>query len=346
MKRRRVSALDVAKRAGVSRTTVSFVLNNSPGKIISEVTRQKVLQAAKELDYRPNETARNLALTKRHSIGLFICHTHSFFSDAYIISLIEGMSKVLNRYRFQLVLQPIKLTQADYLSLAKQDRVDGVILINTHDDDRGLAEIVRAGFPLTVIGTLSDPGISQVDIDNHAAAREVTGYLIELGHRRIAKIAHAAPVYYAARERLAGYREALQNAGLQPRQEWIKTGDFTEESGYEAMEELLYSAPRPTAVFAGNDVIAYGAVKAVKDAGLDIPGDISIVGFDDDFLSRYLNPPLTTMSLPAPSLGAEAARLLINRLLGRGEPETSRVVLSAHLAVRQSCQPLGTAEMS
>ncbi len=338
MGKKRVSALDVAERAGVSRTTVSFILNNTPGKIISETTRQRVLKAVAELDYRPNEVARNLALTRHHSIGLFICHTDSVFSDAYIISLIEGMSKILNKHRFQLVLQPLKLRQGDYLSLAERDDVEGIILLNTHDKDEGLAEIIKTGFPLVVIGTLSDKSVFQVDIDNYAAARQVMSYLIGLGHQRIAMISHAPRVYYAARNRFRGYEDTLDEAGLEYRE--VRIANFSEESGYRAMEELLALKDRPTAVFAGNDMIACGAIQAIKDEGLNIPDDLSIAGFDDDFLSRYLNPPLTTMSLPAPSLGAEAARLLINRLTGRGFPEKRQLLLSPHLSVRQSCREL------
>jgi LacI family transcriptional regulator len=339
MKKRESSAIDVAKKAGVSRTTVSFVLNNTPGKIISEATRQKVLRAAEELEYIPNETARNLAMTRHHSIGLFICHTHSVFSDAYIISLIEGMSKILNKHRFQLILQPLKLTQSDYLSLAKQDNVDGVILLNTHDNDEGLTEIVQSGFPLVVIGSLSNRNILQVDIENYSAARAVTQYLISLGHKKIGMIAHAAQVYYASRERIRGYKETLRDTGLEYRDEWVKIGDFSEESGYKTMAEILSLPDRPSAVFTGNDMIAYGAVKAIKDSGMDIPEDMSIAGFDDDFLSRYLNPPLTTMSLPAASLGAESARQLISKITGREIPE-KQIILSPHLTVRQSCRPL------
>jgi DNA-binding LacI/PurR family transcriptional regulator len=133
-----------------------------------------------------------------------------------------------------------------------------------------------------------------------------------------------------------GYRQALEKKGIALPEGYIQQGDFTEESGYAAMQALLSAKDRPTAVFAGNDVIAYGAMKAIKDAGLEIPRDISIVGFDDDFLSRFLNPPLTTVSLPAATLGATAARILIQQL--RGDPPLQRsVILSTFLAKRQSC---------
>ncbi len=342
MKQKRVSSEEVAKKAGVSRTTVSFVLNNTPGKQISEKTRQRVLHAASSLNYVPNSEARNLAMIRHQSIGLFISHTHSVFSDAFIIRLIEGMVQVLNKNRFRLVLQPLKQAHTDYLELSRKDNIDGIVFLNTHDHDAGLAEFIESGFPLVVIGSLSNKDICQIDIDNYSAAREVVNYLVAQEHKEIAMIVHAPLVYYAAFDRLRGYREALKEAAIDYRKELVKIADYSEESGYQAMQELL-SLPRlPSAVFAGNDIIAYGAIKAIRDSGLNIPDDISIAGFDDDFLSRYLNPPLTTMSLPAAGLGAEAARLLINQLQNKQVQKPCQIILPTHFSIRDTCKRAGT----
>ncbi|MGA2615099.1 MAG: LacI family DNA-binding transcriptional regulator [Spirochaetia bacterium] len=339
MAERKATSADVANRAGVSRTTVSFVLNNTPGKNIPDGTRRKVLEAARELGFVPNEKARDVAMIKHHSIGFFIPHAGYISSDAYIIRVIEGMTPVLNKNRFQLVLQPLKLQEKDYMSRARQDSVDGIILMNTHDDDKGLAELITARFPLVVIGTISHPDVLQIDIDNRSAARSAVEYLVSLGHRDVAMILHAPSSYYAARDRFEGYRAALESAGCVVRKGWVRSADLTEESGYKAMVEILTEEKRPTAVFAGNDVVAYGAMQAIKDAGLGIPADISIVGFDDDLPSRYVNPPLTTVTNPAPSLGAEAARLLIGVLRGHAALEPAPP-LPMLLAVRDSCRPL------
>lgn len=331
---KKTSALDVARRAGVSRTTVSFVLNNAPGKLIPEETRQRVLRAAHDLDYRPDELARKLAMTKHHAVGLYICHTHFFYSDAYIIRFVEGMASILNRYRFQLIIQSLRIDQSPYLAMARADGLEGIILINTHGDDQGLSHLVRSGFPLVVIGKIGEAKVPQVDIDNRGAARSMVAHLADLGHRDIAMITHAPLLYYAARERRDGYRQVLQERGLPEREEWVRTGDFSEESGFTEMKRLLALSHRPTAVFAGNDVVAFGAMKAIKDAGLRIPDDISLAGFDDDFLSRYLNPPLTTVSLPAPSLGARAATLLV-QLIAHELPATGRqLVLPTRISIR------------
>ena len=337
-KKKNVSALDVAKRCGVSRTTVSFVLNNAPGKKISEETRQKVLKAVKELNYKPNTQARNLAMTRHYSIGVFICHSQSVFSDAFIPRVIEGIAQKLNRYRIQLIVQPVKLKQSNYFSIAKEESIDGIILMNTHDEDEGLRELLERKFPVVVIGAVSDPRVVQVDIDNRESAKKAVDYLVELGHRRIGIITHASTVYYAARDRLNGYYDALRDAGIEIDESLIKYGNFTEESGYNSAAELLDLPEPPQAIFAGNDVIAYGAIKAIKDRGLSIPEDISIVGFDDDYLSRYLNPPLTTVSVPASGLGSEAAMVLMKIISGKMKSGGRRIILPAYFSERGSCR--------
>jgi LacI family transcriptional regulator len=230
-------------------------------------------------------------MIKHHTVGFFIPHAGCISSDAYIIRVIEGMTPVLNKNRFQLVLQPLKLQKMDYLSRARQDGLDGIILMNAHDDDKGLVELIATRFPLVVIGTISHPGVFQIDIDNRSVAKGAVEYLISLGRRDIGMILHAPGSYYAAR-----YRSAMEGAQCALQKSWIRNADLTEASGYMAMAEILEEEKRLTAMFASNDVVAYGAMRAIKDAGLAIPGDISIVGFDDDLPSRYVNPSLTTVA--------------------------------------------------
>lgn len=334
---KKVSSEDVARKAGVSRTTVSFVLNNTPGKNISEETRERVLEVARELAYVPNEQARSIAMIKHHSIGFFVPHTGYLSSDAYVLRVIEGMIPVLNKNRFRLVMQPLKLEQQNYLQLARKDNIDGIILMNTHDGDKGLAEVIEAQFPLVVIGTISNQEVRQIDINNRLAAAAAVDYLIGLGHRDIGMIVQGPLSYFAARDRFEGFQSAMAAAGLGVRERWVREADLSEESGHRAMTEILAGRARPSAVFCGNDVVAYGAMQAIADAGLSIPDDISLVGFDDDRLSRYVNPPLTTMATPATGLGAEAARTLINLLSGL-EPPDSKARLRTSLSLRNSCR--------
>jgi LacI family transcriptional regulator len=342
MGKRRVSAEDVAQAAGVSRTTVSFVLNNTPGKSITEGTRQRVLEAASRLGYIPNEDARRLARIRSRTIGLFICHSQFVYSDVFITRVLEGMSQAANRYRARLVVQPVSLRDTDYREIAHRDRADGIILINAHDEDPALLALARDGFPTVSMDLMEDVPIDQVYVDNVAAAREITEYLIGLGHRRIGMIVHAPPVFISARRRLEGYRSALGKAGFSYDPALVRHADFSEESGFLQMQDLLRSGTHPTAVFAGNDVVAYGALQAAYQANLSVPEEISIAGFDDDYMSRFLNPPLTTMVLPAAGHGSAAVEALMNRLERHpDDPPGSplRRLLRSHISVRESCAP-------
>lgn len=340
MKKQGVSAADVAKLAGVSRTTVSFVLNNTPGKIIPEETRTRVLDAARELNYTPDEAAQRVAKASKMTVGFIISHSSSVYSDAYIIRLIEGMAPVFNKRRCELVLLPVKPGRSSYMNRVREIGLDGVLVTNTHENDPGISEICNAGIPMVVIGTVNEPKANQIDVENESAARIVAEYLIGLGHRRIGMIVHAPLSYYAAHARLAGFNAAMSEAGLPVDQTLVRIADLSEESGYRAMNELLDLRDPPKAVFAGNDAIAYGAIQAIYDRGLKIPQDISIAGFDDDFPSRYMYPPLTTMSLPAPILGERAATMILDLVEGTKIVE-KRVLMPTSLAVRQSCAPAG-----
>ncbi len=343
MKKQLVSATDVAKLAGVSRTTVSFILNNTPGKHISEATRQRVLQAVEALEYVPDEDAVSIAKRTHYSVGFFISHSSSIFTDAYIIRLIDGIATVFNKNRCRLALQPLRQSQTNYLEIVKSKELDGIILMNTHTDDPGIHELEQAGIPLVVIGSIEGLTVPQVDINNEAAAREMMDYLVSLGHRDIAMIVHAPLSYYAAAHRLEAYHHTLKKAGITERADYIRIADFTEASGYRAMRELLDLKERPTAVFAGNDMIAYGAMQAIQDAGLSIPRDISLAGFDDDYLSRYLNPPLTTVTQPAAGLGEAAARLILQSIITSSSQSLSlkqRIILPTVLAIRGTCRSI------
>jgi LacI family transcriptional regulator len=341
MKKQSVSASDVAKMAGVSRTTVSFILNNIQGKHISEATRQRVLQAVEALKYVPDIHAISLAKKTNCSVGFFISYSSSMFSDAYLFRLVEGMALVLNKRHCRLDFRPLRKAKVNYLDLVRSTGIDGVILMNTYTDDPGMQELAAAGVPLVVIGSIEGLSVPQVDIDNIVAAREMVKYLVALGHRKIAMIAHAPLAFYAAAHRLEAYRQVLAEKGIPQNPEYIEVADFSEESGYRAMQKLLGLGDRPTAVFAGNDMVAYGAIQAVLDAGLSIPEDISIAGFDDDYLSRYLNPALTTVAQPSVGLGEAAARLLLQEIKSHresGPRGKEHIILPTILAKRESCR--------
>lgn len=337
MKKKRVSAEDVAREAGVSRTTVSFVLNNTPGKNISETTRQRVLSAAETLGYTPNQAARNLAMSRRYTVGLFICHAKSPFSDAFIMRVIEGMNPAVNRHRVALAIQPTTFSNRSYLESASVMNLDGMVLINTHHDDPALEELVASRFPVVIIDFRPDLEVDQVYIDDRKAAAGISAELVRLGHRNIAMITHAPTNYGAARLRVAGFFDALAEGGLEPGP--VIEGDFTESSGFRAMEELLSRDPPPTAVFVGNDVVAYGALEALRARRIAVPEEISIVGFDDDYISRFISPPLTTVALPAAGMGSTAVQMVVERIEGSVEGRARRVELPTNVSLRDSAAP-------
>jgi LacI family transcriptional regulator len=346
-KRKPVSQIEIARIAGVSRTTVSFVLNNVRGKNISEETRQRVVAAAREFGYTPDEAAVDTATSRDGAISLFVAHSDSVFSDAYILRLLEGMGPVLNKARRGLRVVQFRVSRNDYLETARRNGYEGVLLLNTHVDDPGIAPLEESGLPFVVIGSLPDARLAQVDIDNAEAARKVGEYLLSLGHRDIAVVAHAPEAFLAVRARLQGFLGALRDAGIELPPERIAFAHFTEESGYAATKSLLERgqarsgarSERPTALFATNDMVAYGALRALDEAGLAVPEDVSVAGFDDDYMSRYTNPPLTTMTLPAEGIGRIAAESLLWALDGK-PPRAGTRLLPTSLTIRRSCRDL------
>lgn len=334
-----MSAGDVAREAGVSRTTVSFVLNNTPGKNIPESTRQRVLDAAAALGYIPNEDARRLARTRSLTVVLFICHSQFVYSDAFIMRVLEGMNQAVNRYRLRLVVQPVSVRESSYLEIARSLEATGAILINAHDEDPALIELAREHFPTVSMDGVGDVEVDQVYIDNEAAACEMTNHLITLGHKRIGMITHASPLFFASRNRLRGYRRALEAAEIAYDPLLVRYADFSEQSGYVNMQGLLRETSGLTAVFAGNDVVAYGAMQSVLGNQRAVPQEFSVAGFDDDYMSRFLRPALTTMVLPAASHGAAAVETLYARLTGEGDLAPIRRLLSSHIAIRESTGP-------
>lgn len=338
MKKGGVSSAEVAKHCGVSRTTVSFVLNNTPGKVIPEETRARVLKAAEELNYVPNISASRMAKTTHRTIGLIISHSGSAYSDAYILRLLEGMGAVFNKKRIRLILLTVHNESSRYLDMVRANELDGVLITNIlqHKIDMPqIRELHDSKIPLVVIGDVPDPDIYQIDIDNVEAAAVATRHLISLGHTKIAMLVHLPLKYLGATSRMQGYRQALDEAGIPFDERLVSVANFTEESGYAAMKDLLAREPRPTAVFAGNDVVAWGAIQAINEANLRIPDDISIVGFDDDYPSRFMNPPLSSVNVPAASLGERAAHMVL-QMQDDVFPETRKNLVPVFLSLRES----------
>ncbi len=339
MARRRVTSADVARRAGVSRTTVSFVLNDVPGVRISEETRRRVLEAARELGYTPDAAARALAGRRTYTLGFVLCQSpDQVFHDAFLPEVLVGVSEVAREAGYRVLVEPVEDVHAPeaYAGLVRERRVDGLLLSGPRADDRQLLELWEEGVPIVLLGQLPGTEIPFVDVDNVRGARRAVEHLLDLGHRRIGIVTNAPPAYTASQQRLQGYREALRARGIPEDPSLIRHGAFDEESGYRAMEALLELPDPPTAVFVASDLVAVGALAALRARGIPVPEQVAVVGFDDVRLARYVSPPLTTVHLPARDLGATAARLLLD-WLEDGRPPQGGTLLATELVVRESC---------
>jgi len=334
---RRATSSDVAKKAQVSRTTVSFVLNGVPGVSISESTRKRVLEAAKELSYSPNAAGRKLVSGKSNTIGLILSQSpEQVFADAFLPQVILGVEQATLQQGFHVLL---KLVSPDdpsgYTHLIRENHVDGILLSGPRQSDQEIVRLHREGVPVMLMGQLPDSDIPFVDINASAGAEIAVEHLIGSGHRRIAMITNAPLSYTSAQQRRCGYMEALHKANIMSDPLLIKEGDYTPASGFQVMTELLQQSPRPTAMFVASDVVAIGALLAIKNAGLQVPEDIAVVGFDDIPLAEYFDPPLTTIRLPAYGLGWAAGERLIRLIHGEGLDQ-KEIMVESELIVRAS----------
>lgn len=339
---KRATAQDVAVLAGVSRTTVSFVLNNVPGMRISEETRQAVLKAAQQLNYHPDATARRMVSGQTSVIGFVMRQSpEQAFADLFLPQVLNGLSQAASEMGYHILLQPISPddTSGAYIRLLRERHVDGIVLSGPRSDDQELLKVHDEGAHIVLIGRLPNINIPFVDVDNVGGAHLATGYLVGLGHRRIALITNAPPEYTASTERLFGYRQALEEAGIPFDTSLVRYGNFTPHSGSLVMDELLTLDPLPSAVFVASDTVALGAMQSVRSHNLRIPEDIAMIGFDDISPAEFIDPPLATVRLPAYGLGWGAANMLI-RLIEGEEVNKPQLFLETQLIVRESCGKL------
>ncbi|MGA5823662.1 LacI family DNA-binding transcriptional regulator [Kitasatospora sp. NPDC094028] len=327
---------EVAALAGVGRGTVSRVINGSSR--VSDQAKEAVGRAIAELGYVPNRAARALAGSRTDAVALVVPETEArLFAEPYFLDVIRGVSAELGAADKQLLLTLIRTEQErqrfeQYLAA---QRVDGVLLVSVHRDDP-LPDQVRAlGLPTVLNGRRSpQESVAYVDSDNVGAGRSAVEHLAGRGRRRIATITGPRDMD-AAEGRLAGYRQGLAAAGLPPDAGLVAAGDFTEDGGRRAMRELLDRRPELDAVFAASDLMAVGALAVLRARGLEVPGDVALVGVDDSPVARHLDPPLTTVRQPIERMGRTMAGLLLRQIAGE-QAEPSRLVLPTELVVRQS----------
>jgi len=339
---KRATAAEVAELAGISRTTVSFVLNNVPGMRISEETRQRVLDAARKLNYHPDSTARRMVTGQTNMIGFVLRQSpDQAFSDHFFPQVLHGMSQAAATQDFHLLFEviPPEDHSGVYMKLLNERHVDGIVLSGPRSDDLELRRVSEQGANIVLLGQMPGENIPYVDVNNIGGAKTAAQHLLSLGHTRIGMITNAPLAYTASADRLAGYQQALSETGIVIDQSLVQLGNFTVDSGQTAMCALLALDPPPTAVFVASDTVALGALQAIQEAGLRVPQDMAVCGFDDIPLAKFLTPSLTTVQLPAYGLGFAAAELLI-RMISKDMIRNPHVILSTELIIRNSCGAL------
>ncbi|MGQ0815259.1 MAG: LacI family DNA-binding transcriptional regulator [Gemmatimonadota bacterium] len=324
---------DVARAAGVSVATVSRVLNDS-GPVKHE-TRLRIQEAAQRLHFSPNTTARSLSTRQTHTIGVLLPDLYGeFFSE-----IIRGIDQTIQSKGFHALISSSHndASEVEAALRAMRGRVDGLILMASGLEAATLARILPERTATVLINANYDGArYDTLDIDNFNGARDMTLHLLQLGHREIRMIRGAAG-HRDASEREAGFRAALDQHGVVMHDHWIVPGEFTEASGFRATQQLLSGPIRPTAIFAANDSMAVGALSALREAGLWVPEDVAVVGFDDISIAEYVSPPLTTVRVSTATLGAGAADRLFDAINAHNRHERKREVLPTELAIRSSC---------
>jgi DNA-binding LacI/PurR family transcriptional regulator len=335
-----VTLEQVALRANVSRATASRVVNGDPR--VGGSVRVAVERAVRDLHYVPNRAARSLVTRRSDSIAVVIPEpTTQLFGDPFFPRVLRGISEALDQEGLQLVLL-MPQARSDEMRVERYleaGHVDGVVLISLHGADPLPAGLRRHGVPLVVGGRPPEDGFTFVDVDNRGGAANAAGHLLDIGRRRIATIAGPQDMAVGA-DRLAGYRERLSQAGHDD--SLAEVADFTHEGGRTAMERLLARDPALDAVFAASDLMAIGAVAALKAAGRSIPDDVAVVGFDDAPMAATADPPLTSIRQPIEEMGREMAQLLLHEIRAPGAA-SRRVILGTQLVVRGSSTARGTA---
>lgn len=327
---------EVAAAAGVGRGTASRVINGSAK--VSERARQAVEGAIAELGYVPNQAARTLVTQRTDAVALVIAESEErVFGEPFFAGVVRGIGTALADARLQLVLLLAHTAQRngrldDYLT---RQHVDGVLLLSLHDDDTLPDRIRSRGLPVVLGGRATeDQAGAYVDADNVLGARIAVDHLVHRGRRTIATIAGPADMV-VGRTRHEGYLAGLAAAGLSADDRLVAHGDFSQDSGEAAMRRLLSDRPDLDAVFCANDLMAAGALRVLREAGLDVPGQVSVVGFDDAPLAQSTHPPLTTVHQSPEQMGREMVALLLDTMRDPDRPPAPRL-LETRLVVRES----------
>lgn len=338
-----ITLRDVAEKANVSISTVSRILNKKDSTIpISDETRQRVIQAAQDIGYKPNMAARHLAQRQSFAlIGAIVPQTvPAVLAHPFYMLILHGIAQQCQEKNYAVAIYFVDTDLEDkvasvYAHIANIP-ANGFVLTSVKSNDRLVPRFQADNIPFVQIGRTPEPEQPSphfVDVDNYGGAVTAVNHLLQRGHQKIATISGPQDMA-AGLDRLRGYQESLQQAGIALNSNWIVAGNFESDSGYQAMTQILESGEPPTAVFAASDSMAAGAYQAIQERGLRIPEDIAVIGFDDNDSYTNNTPPLTTIRQPINQLGHSAAGLLLQIL--NDTPPLENIILKPELIIRQS----------
>ena len=335
-----VTIKDVAKEANVAPSTVSRVLKDSPH--ISLKTKQRVREIMDRMGYTPNFQAQSLAAKSTQAIGVIMPDTaYQAFKNPFFSVVLRGISRCANEHKYGLYLSTSYTQEGIYeevVSMVQGKRVDGLILLYSRKNDEVIEFLKQVNFPFTVIGRplVHEKSITYVDNDNVTVAKDVTSYLIKLGHKNIAFIG-GNENFAVTIDRLKGYKQALEESGLPFRIDFLIDEHVFNDKGYESLEKLIHSEPIPTAIIAQDDLTAYEILSYLEKLNIHVPNDLSIIGFNNQILSQHSRPPLTSIEIHISRLGVEATNCLIEKIKN---PNTypKRVTIPTQFIERESCR--------
>lgn len=332
-----VTIIDVAKRAGVSPSTVSRVISGHPR--ISPATAAKVKEIMEDLGYHPNVMAKSLVSKTTNTIGIVLPRpAEELFQNLFFPEVIRGIVTHSTRSAYDLMITT-GISEREEIEavtrLVKGRRVDGILLLHSRKEDPVVSFLREQGFPFVLVGRSEDfPDTPSVDTNNVQASYDATRHLISQGHKRIGFVS-GPPNLIVSRDRLEGYKQALQEAGLEARPEWIVEGEFLQESGYRAMSFFMGLPERPTALVVIDDVVAFGVLRGLNELGFKVPFDLSVVGFNNIPMAELSNPPLSSVDISIYQLGYTASQTLIRIIKGEPLHQTS-LTIPHRLIVRES----------
>ncbi len=346
MKRNKINSTHIAELAGVSRSTVSRVINNYPS--VPPETREKVMKIIKEYNYFPNMSAQVLAGKTMRNIGLFIIDKGNVSSDPINNMLIASVIEEASENDYYVLTHIIRDSKSPkniehVKSVFYQNRIDAGIFIGSNNHEPFIEELIAEGFIIGIVDQdlpgRNEPNRIAYSFDNENGAKKAIGYLVSLNHQKIG-IINGDLKRHAGIARYEGYLNAMKHYGLPVRKEWVLQADFSSAHGYKAMKNFLQTnVELPTAIFAANDSIAFGAIRALNEKRINVPTDISMIGIDDHVLSQFFQPPLTTFKADFTDM-MKGLTLDVIQAIEHTNKKGIKVMMGSELIVRESCRSL------